>query len=266
MTRGPGIAVDGVGAANVAGSTHSSNFPTTAGAFQVTYGGTGITKDSGDGFVTKLNPAGSALVFSTYLGGNKSDAAFGISLDSGGNVIVAGATASANFPKLNPIQNQMNGVVDAFVTTLNSTGSALLFSTFLGGAQKDNALGVALDPAGNAYVPGFTGSTNFPTTPGAFQTSPGGGFVSKISFSSGIEPPPGGFGFSPTLVNEEQTLPVVTAGTPGRVLQQGAAMREDAESTAVVTSQSARRMLSRLAEPTATADEWVGLDLAELAW
>jgi len=163
------IAVDAAGNAYVAGETVSSNFPTTAGAFQTTFGG-GVF-GAGDAFVTKLNPTGSALVYSTYLGGSSSDAGYGIAVDAAGNAYVTGGTGSTDFPTtIGAFQTTKGGGFrDAFVTKLNPTGSALVYSTYLGGSGDDYGEGIKLDAAGNAYVTGGTGSTVFPTTAGAFQ-------------------------------------------------------------------------------------------------
>jgi hypothetical protein len=161
------IAVDGIGNAYVAGVTGSTSFPTTAGAFQTMFASVGCPPISSfaceDGFVTKLNPTGTALVYSTYLGGNGPDAAQGIALDTFGNAFVVGSTVSTNFPTKNPIQSGFGGYRDAFVSKLNSTGSALVYSTYLGGSDDDEALGVAVDSSAVAYVTGKTQSTNFPT-------------------------------------------------------------------------------------------------------
>ncbi len=186
---GPGIAVDSAGDAYVVGGTSSTNFPTTPGAFQTAFGGRDANNVDGDAFVTKLNAAGSALVYSTYLGGNGADDATSIAVDSSGNATVTGWTNSTNFPTVNPLQptkTQGAGAfgylnLDTFVTTLNAAGSGLLFSTYLGGTGDDSGWGIAEDPSGNVYVNGTTNSTNFPTTPGALQTTPGSGFVSKIN-------------------------------------------------------------------------------------
>jgi hypothetical protein len=177
---GPGIAVDSAGNAYVAGITDSTNFPTTPGAFQTTYGGpsSGLL---GDAFVTKLNPTGTGLVYSTYLGGSGQDGATSIAVDAAGDAYVTGMTRSTNFPTKNPIQSKDAGGSDAFVTTLNPSGSALLFSTYLGGAAEDYAYSLALDSANNVYVTGQTYSTNYPTTAGAYDTTLGGGFVFKIT-------------------------------------------------------------------------------------
>ena len=177
--RGFGIAVDAAGNAYVTGGTGSINFPTTPGAFQTTSGG-------GDAFVTKLDPTGAALVYSTYLGGSSGDFANGIAVDATGSAYVTGTTTSADFPTT-PGAAQTTfggGLVDAFVTKLNPTGSALVYSTYLGGGGSDQGFGIAVDTSGNAYVTGSAGGLNFPTTPGAFQTTPGGvgdAFVTKFN-------------------------------------------------------------------------------------
>ena len=206
------IKIDSTGAAYVAGGTDSSNFPTTAGAFQTTFGGgsagcvnTGVT--CGDAFVTKINSSGSSpLVFSTYLGGSGDDGVlFGLAVDSSKNVHLAGITDSSNFPvTANATQHTFGGGTspcpiaatcgDAFRTILNSSGSSLVFSTFLGGSSDDGATGMALDAGGYAYVVGATGSTNFPITGKAFQKTCNsclGGmpdaFVTKIGPSADLK-------------------------------------------------------------------------------
>ena len=156
--RGHGIAVDSAGNAYVTGVTASTNFPTTSGAFQTTFGGA-----PSDAYVTKLNPAGSALVYSTYLGGVENDQGSAIAVDSAGSAYVTGLTFSTNFPTASPIQAAKAGDFDAFVTKLNAAGSALVYSTYLGGSGFDWGHGIAVDSAGNAYVAGQTRSTNFPT-------------------------------------------------------------------------------------------------------
>jgi hypothetical protein len=178
---GSGIALDNSGDAYVTGTTCSTNFPTTAGAFQPTYGGGAC--QSGDAFVAQLNPAGSALVYSTYLGGSADDGGLGIAVDSSGNAYVTGFTYSTNFPTLLPLQPTNAGSSDAFVTKLNPSGSALVYSTYLGGSVDDQGDGIAVDSSGDAYVAGSTDSTDFPITNGAFQPTFGGvldAFVAKI--------------------------------------------------------------------------------------
>jgi hypothetical protein len=179
--EGRGIAVDGGGNAYVTGGTNSANFPTTPGAFDTTFNG-----GSFDAFVTKLNPIGSGLVYSTYLGGSGTDQGFAIAVDAAGDAYVTGATNSANFPTtVGAVDTTFNGdSFDAFVTKLAPTGSALVYSTYLGGSGNDQGFGIALDLAGNAYVTGFTTSSDFPTTPGAFDTTFNGlvdAFIVKIA-------------------------------------------------------------------------------------
>ena len=170
---GFGVAVDVAGNAYVAGTTRSASFPTTVGAFQTSYGG------SSDGFVTKLNPTGSGLVYSTYLGGSDFDLASGIVVDSADSAYITGLTSSADFPTT-PLAFQTTyggGLWDVFLTKLDPSGGALIYSTFVGGTGQDGGTDLVVDGAGNAYATGITASTNFPVTPGAFQpTNAGGAF------------------------------------------------------------------------------------------
>src|SRR5438046_915685 len=174
---GCGIAVDTCGNAYVTGETRSTDLPTTPGAIQTTYGGSCMTC-VGDAFVTKLDATGSALVYSTYLGGSSGDEGLGIAVDAAGSAYVTGGTGSADFPTTAGAFQTTYGGGDAFVTKLNATGTALVYSTYLGGSRGDGGFGIAVDAAGSAYVTGSTNSTDFPTTPGAIQTTySGGGFV-----------------------------------------------------------------------------------------
>jgi len=176
---GTAIQLDAAGNAYVTGYTDSSNFP-TVNAFQSAFGGGGY-----DAFVAKLDGSGSALVYSTYLGGNDEDDAYAVAVDAGGNAYVAGTTASANFPVVNSFQaNHAGGSYDAFVSKLNPAGSALVYSTFLGGSDTDAAFGIAVDVSGSAYVTGYTFSASFPTTKGAVQPTirvASDAFVTKLS-------------------------------------------------------------------------------------
>jgi hypothetical protein len=180
---GEGIALDANGAVYVTGNTASSDFPVTAGAFQMSFGGGAY-----DAFVTKLSGAGNALLYSTYLGGNAEDTAAGITVDSSGAAYVTGTTYSTNFPTSGAYQSTNAGSGDAFVTKLSATGSALVYSTFLGGSAEDNGLAIAIDASNAAYVAGRTISTNFPIV-SAFQTVFGGGtsdaFVTKLNATGG---------------------------------------------------------------------------------
>lgn len=180
---GFGIAVDGVGAAYVTGQTSKTffqtAFPTTAGAFDTTFNG-GV-----DAFATKLNAAGTALAYSTFLGDLGLDAGLGIAVDSVGTAYVTGLTTSAKFPTtVDAFDTTFNGAIDAFVTALNGAGSALVYSTYLGGSGSETGRRIAVDAAGNAYVTGQTASMNFPTTSGAFDTTPNGlndAFVTNLN-------------------------------------------------------------------------------------
>jgi hypothetical protein len=176
-----GIAVDSTGAAYVTGVTESEDFPVTDGAFQTVIP-TGHCKGDpacSSAFVSKLSPDGSALVYSTFLGGYGSGSGNGIAVDDSGDAFVMGQTNAANFPTLNAVQPTWGGgecnegggyyhCFDAFVTKLSPDGSSLVYSTYLGGNQDEayffgEAGGIAIDPAGDAYVTGYTDSLNFPT-------------------------------------------------------------------------------------------------------
>ena len=174
---GPGpandLAIDADGSAYITGSTTSTAFPITPGAAQPTC--TGCNLGRSDAFVTKLNATGSALVYSTYLGGSISEVGSGIAVDGTGNAYVTGRTESGTgssvvFPTTpGAFQTVSLGVPDGFVTKLNPTGTAFVYSTFLGGNVRDEAFGIAADPLGNVHVIGQTRSTNFPLA-NPFQT------------------------------------------------------------------------------------------------
>jgi Beta-propeller repeat/Viral BACON domain len=172
---GIGVAVDSSGNAYVTGGTSSSNFP-TANPIQ------GSKAGSTNAFVSKLAPDGSALLYSTYLGGSISDQGQAIAVDASGNAYVAGSTSSTDFPIQDSFQSSYGGSTDAFVAKLAPDGSALLYSAYLGGSSSEGATGIAADADGNAYVSGYTQSTDFPTQ-NAIQSSFGGSvdaFVAKI--------------------------------------------------------------------------------------
>jgi uncharacterized protein (TIGR03437 family) len=188
---GEAIALDAQGNVWVTGSTRSEDFALVQ-PFQGRPGGgtcnlptsfpsTWSRYTCEDAFVVKLAPQGDALLFSTWLGGDRADFGRGLAVDAAGNPVVAGETASAGFPVTNgAFQTAPGGGADAFITKLNTTGSALVFSTLLGGAGEDRALGLALDPAGNVYAAGTTVSPLFPLTPGSPETASGRGFVAKL--------------------------------------------------------------------------------------
>src|SRR5262249_49021374 len=175
--EGSAIAGDGAGNAYVTGFTTSPDFPTTAGAFQRATGGVE------DAFVTKVNAGGTALGYSTYLGGSGSDVGNSIAVDGAGNTYVTGWTASTDFPTQNPLQANISAGRDAFVTQLNASGTALVYSTFLGGSFGAEGNGIAVDGAGNAYVTGRTGSADFPTQDPVQPAlaGPDNAFVTKLN-------------------------------------------------------------------------------------
>jgi uncharacterized protein (TIGR03437 family) len=173
------IAVDRAGSAVVIGASVSTDFPTTPDAPQSRYR-LGQGDPSYDAIVAKLNPAGSALVFSTFIGGNGNDSAHGVAVDNADNIYVTGVTNSGNtFPVTDAaFDRTYNGqggspgfynIGDAFLLKLNPLGTQLIYSTLLGGARDDSAFAVAVDPQGNAYVTGNTLSQDFPVTAGAAQ-------------------------------------------------------------------------------------------------
>jgi hypothetical protein len=164
---GEGIAVDAAGNAYVAGWTYSANFPTTAGAFDTTYNG------SGDIFMTKLAPAGNALVYSTYIGGSNEDRAWTIAIDNAGNAYTAGDSAGGGFPVTVGIFS--GGARDSVVCKLNAAGTVLTYSLMVGGSGDDQARGIAIDSQNAAYVTGYTNSADFLVGIGP-DTTPNGGF------------------------------------------------------------------------------------------
>jgi hypothetical protein len=187
-----GIAVDGSGNAYVTGTATSLDFPTVQ-ALQPHAGG-GLPPGAlvpTDAFVSKINAAGSALVYSTYLGGNGFDGGNGIAVDSSGDAYVTGLTDSSNFPTSNALQPTYAGgpavgifgrlPYDAFVAELNAAGSALIYSTYLGGTGDDVGDAVALDEMGDAYVTGSTDSTDFPTSNPLQPAVVGGTFVAQLN-------------------------------------------------------------------------------------
>ncbi|HXE76040.1 MAG TPA: SBBP repeat-containing protein [Candidatus Xenobia bacterium] len=168
--RGSGIAVDASDNAYITGSTTSTVFPTTMGAFDTSCGTDGTCNGgSNDAFVTKINAAGSALSYSTYLGGSDNDSGNAIAVDASGNAYVGGSSSSTNFP--NDVIGSPPSAPNAFLTKVNAAGSALSYSFLIGGNGGDNGIGVAVDGAGSAYLAGFTSSTDFVTSMGAFQTA-----------------------------------------------------------------------------------------------
>ncbi len=164
--RGTGVRGDGNGTATITGAAGSSNFPTSAGAYDTTLGG------NSDAFVTRLTANGTALVFSTLLGGSGDDLAEDLDVEANGDVWITGTTSSASFPTTaGAFSSVRQGTSDAFVAKISNNGTQLLASTLLGGSDGDVGKGVAVGPGGTVVIGGVTSSANFPTTPGCFQST-----------------------------------------------------------------------------------------------
>ncbi|MBI4853000.1 MAG: SBBP repeat-containing protein [Acidobacteria bacterium] len=194
------ISVDSTGNAYIVGGTQSIDFPVTSGVFQPRYGGSGQ-----DAFAAKIDSSGTNLLYATYLGGTGNEGALDVAVDLEGNAYIVGSTSSMDFPTTEGSFQRtfVGGSVDGFVTKLNSRGSALVYSTFLGGTNTETLIGadsvnsIALDSKGNAYLVGDTSSMNFPTTEGSFKaTFPGNltnnaansAFVTKLNaMGTGLE-------------------------------------------------------------------------------
>jgi hypothetical protein len=171
------------GAVTIVGGTSSADFPTTAQAVQAKAGG------GFDAFATRLNPTGSALEYSTYLGGTASDEAFALAVDARGAAYIGGFTNGANFPTTaGAYSRSYAGNGDAFVAKLNPAGSALVYSTFLGGSVDETCYALAVDSTGAAYCTGFTGSMNFPLSTDAPQRLFGGSFAAGDAFVAKLNP------------------------------------------------------------------------------
>lgn len=165
--EGEAIAIDDIGHAYVTGSTWSPDFPTTPGAYQQS-----VSSWYYEGFVTKLNPPGDALFYSTYLGGDQSDLSRGIDVGPDGSAYVIGITESSDFPTTSGTFDPTHGGAwDGFATRLDPVGSALVYSTFLGGVENDEADAIVVDASGHAHVTGFTESSDFPTSIGAYDVT-----------------------------------------------------------------------------------------------
>jgi len=186
--EGNSITLDANKDAYVTGLTYSKDFPTAGSPFQK------ALKGSENAFMSKLDPSGSHLVYSTYLGGSgdasgHGDVSNAVVVDGSGNAYVTGSTGSSDFPIAgSPYQGTLKGTTNAFVSEFNPTGSSLLYSTFFGGSGSDVAHAMAIDSFENAYVAGYTNSGNFPTagSPKPYQTSLTGGqdaFVAKFDLA-----------------------------------------------------------------------------------
>ena len=182
--RSSDIAVDNKGSVYVTGETYSFDFPATIGAFDTSFNG-----GAGDVFITKLNPDGSDVDYSTFLGGSLHDEALAISIDGSGNAYVTGEVTSKNFPTASNAfaTNHNGGDYDVFIAKLSRTGNNLVYSTYLGGSLSDQAYAISVDRLHNVYVAGNTVSSDFPTTPDAFNAGINGAndaFVVKLAIPS----------------------------------------------------------------------------------
>ena len=220
---GTAIAVSSAGNAYVTGYTSSTDFPTKNAeqAFFTSYSAI---------FVAELAADGSSLVYSSYLGGSDYDYPYSIAVDSTGAAYVTGLTESSDFPVMNALYSSLNGAEDAFVTKFSPAGSALVYSTYLGGSGSDYALGIAVDSGHNAYVAGSTESSDFPTTSGAYQTASGGAcsFVAKLNAAGAALSWSTYFGQSCSAqttalaVDAQQAVYVTGAAFPGLPVTSGA--------------------------------------------
>jgi gliding motility-associated-like protein len=176
------MVIDDLGNAYLTGLTSSSGFPTTKGAYNQ------IINGSFDCFISKLNPIGTALVYSTFIGGTDDDFCYTAEIDKNYNIYISGETRSADYPTTTGVYDRIiNGYFDAFITKINSTGSALVFSTYIGGKSFETVYALTLDKLQNIYIAGRTGSSDFPTTIGAFDHSIDSFsdvFVSKLNSSA----------------------------------------------------------------------------------
>lgn len=170
IEEGFGIAIDTAGNAYVIGRATYIDFPTTSNAFDTTFNGGSL-----DCFFTKLNATGSALLYSTYLGGSNNDLSFGIAVDNAGNAYLTGYSYSTDFPTtVGAYSTKFSGFMDIFVSKFNpdlSGAASLVYSTYIGGVAPEIARDIAVDNNGNACIVGYTGSSDYPVTPGAYNTS-----------------------------------------------------------------------------------------------
>lgn len=171
------LAIDHEGSVYVTGQTRSQQFPLTSSAFQKACdGGANPNFCTGDAFFSKIDPTGTKLIYSSYLGGSGSDSAAGIAVNSHGEALIAGGTVSRDFPTRNAYQSSIKGIGAAFLAKVNVSGSGLVFSTYLGGSSFDSATDIALDEGQNIYLTGTTSSKDFPVLH-AFQPQNHGGFL-----------------------------------------------------------------------------------------
>lgn len=243
-----GVAVDSGGAAYVTGSTLSTNFPVAAPYQAARAGGQ-------DAFVVKLNGTGSTLVYSTYLGGTADDRGAAIAVDATGAAYVAGTTASSTFPKVAPLQVSIGGSVDAFVTKVNPAGSALVYSTYLGGSGSEwieAGRAIAVDSSGQAYVGGRTPSLNFPVSFAYQGVNRGGldGFLAKFNAAGSAFIYSTYFGASST-----DEITAVAADSGGRAFAAGYSSSSDFPLVSATQASPGGSLDAFLARFTAAGDQ-----------
>lgn len=208
LDDGAAIAVDSSGAAYLVGTTQSADFPTES-PWQPALRG------PQDVFASKLNPAGSALAYSTYFGGTGSESGAALQLDSSLRPYIVGSTSSGDLPLINEVRSTLAGGQDAFAAVLTASGSGLNFSTYFGGSADDQGLGLALDSTGNFWLAGFTDSASFPTSSNPLQANSAGGrdgFLAKISpVAGGPQVSAGG------VVNNASFAPSPAPMAPGSI-------------------------------------------------
>lgn len=224
-----GIAVDSLGNAYIAGTTHSLNFPTTPGAFRTTFNG-----GTSDWFAVKLNPTGSSRVYATYIGGSIGPGCYScwedagnIAIDSAGNAYIVGGGEADDLPAtVGAYDTTYNGGYDVYVVKLNADGNDRLAATYFGGAGHEWAEGLSIDINGNVFISGGVESTDLPTTDGAYKTQFNG--PGRIFFISKFDA-----NLSSLLASTyfEGFAPAITTDDSGNVYVAGMAMSSDFPTT-----------------------------------
>ena len=221
MTAVVDVAVEPGGEVYIVGSTGSSGFPVTPSAFDTSHNG------GSDAFVVKLNAAGAALIYATFLGGSGTDSGYGVALDASDAAYVTGDTGSSNFPTTFGAFDRVynGGAYDAYIVKLNAAGAALIYATFLGGNNGDAGSSIAVDTSGAVYVTGYTESSDFSTTPGAFDTT----------FNLGID-------VSVAKLNSTGTALTYATFLGGSDYDYGLGIAEDEDGAAYVTGRTGPRL------------------------
>lgn len=260
------IAVDRDGNPYIAGNTTSTDFPVSSGALQSQKGFRG---SASTGFITKLNPEGNTLAYSTYFGGNATGNIYAMAVSERGEATVAGITYASQFPLQNPLQTNLRGYFNGFVSRLAADGSAVIYSTYLGGSSGDNVTGIALDHAGDTILAGMTNSTDFPIvnavqpslhTGPVFQSGNGGAnwSVSNQGMVPAL-PPSSAVGANPLSVESFAVDPftptTLYAGTLTGVFK---SIDQGASWSSQLTGMSTYRVYSLAADPTTQGTIYAG--------